>query len=442
MGLCKEQVACHVPGLQCGQHVGYVADLGANERAEVVGLAKLLQRLMQAVGEQVAAHGAHVVGEFFACKAHLLQHSDVWLDALVEKAALACAGFHGQGKGGQLARAFVQFDAVEVVGEDFFGDLGGVVAFFFVDGVEQVKGVGEHVARAAGGVADLDVLGAVDLEEVGFRLFGRDVVLHLLGQLGAGPVEQPQAAQRVVHQVAHDPVWGEELGGGGDVGGGDLLVVLQPLEDGVFLLGDVELVEPADDLHVFARIRCHGLAGVGQDGVAREQVVGHQELGVVVDALEQKRHGLVPGVAGGHHQQAVGLALRVVAGGLARQQLADLAARGGGQHVLVDVAHLGLGQQLRLKLALGGRDHGDAVVAVHVHEAQRAKAVEPGVGHALGDLIRVAVSNGLFQPFDGLRVLAPRGAACGKHQGQLGADLIAQAAAGVLGKFFEFAGVH
>jgi hypothetical protein len=121
-------------------------------------------------------------------------------------------------------------------------------------------------------------------------------------------------------------VRGEQLGGGGDVLGRDLLVLLQPLEDGVLLLGDVELVEPADDFDVVAGIRRHGLAGVGEDGVAREQVVGHQQFGVVVDALEQEGHGLVPGVAGGHHQQAIGLALRVTGWGFAGQQVGDLAA--------------------------------------------------------------------------------------------------------------------
>lgn len=39
---------------------------------------------------------------------------------------------------------------------------------------------------------------------------------------------------------------GEELGGGGDVLGRDLLVLLQAVEHFVLFLGDVELVEPAD----------------------------------------------------------------------------------------------------------------------------------------------------------------------------------------------------
>ncbi|MNV17062.1 hypothetical protein D3C71_1078430 [compost metagenome] len=116
----------------------------------------------------------------------------------------------------------------------------------------------------------------------------------------------------------------EQLGGGRDVFRSDLLVLLQPLEHRVFFFRDVELVEPADHLDILAGIRCHRLAGVGEDGVAREQVVGHQQFGVVVDALEQKWHGLVPEVAGGHQQQAVSLALRVSAGRFTVEQGEDL----------------------------------------------------------------------------------------------------------------------
>jgi len=41
-------------------------------------------------------------------------------------------------------------------------------------------------------------------------------------------------------------VRGEELGGGWDVLGRDLLVLLQAVKHLILLLGDVELVEPAD----------------------------------------------------------------------------------------------------------------------------------------------------------------------------------------------------
>ena len=146
------------------------------------------------------------------------------------------------------------------MGEDFFGNLGLLGAHFFVDGIQQVKGVGEHVARAAGRVADLDVFGFVDLEEVGFGLLRRDVVIHLPRQRRVGAVEHPQTAQRVFDEVAHDPVRGEELGGGRDVLGGDLLVFLQAFKDLVFLFRDVELVEPADDFYVLASVGRHGFA--------------------------------------------------------------------------------------------------------------------------------------------------------------------------------------
>ena len=152
----------------------------------------MIQGFAQVQREQVAAHFGHVVAQFIRGKADFLQHANVGLDAFVKKAAVGLGpGFHGQGKGRQLARPFVDLDTEKVVGENFFGNLGLLCAHFFVDGIQQVKRVGEHVARAAGRVADLDVFGFVDLEEVGLRLLRRDVVVHLPGQRRFGVVEHP-----------------------------------------------------------------------------------------------------------------------------------------------------------------------------------------------------------------------------------------------------------
>src|SRR5690606_27969142 len=106
-------------------------------------------------------------------------------------------------------------------------------------------------------------------------------------------------------------------------------------------------------------------------------------------------------------------------------------------------AHLGFKQDLRLELAFGGRHHANARVAVHIHETQGAEAVEPGVGHALDDrILATALRNDFFQFLHGLRAFAPGRAVGRQHQGQFGTDLLAQDAAGELGEFLEFAGVH
>lgn len=55
MGLCQEEVAGHVLGFERGQHVGHVADLGHDQRAEVVGFAELLQRFAKTISKQVTA---------------------------------------------------------------------------------------------------------------------------------------------------------------------------------------------------------------------------------------------------------------------------------------------------------------------------------------------------------------------------------------------------
>ncbi|MNR26801.1 hypothetical protein D3C85_1440370 [compost metagenome] len=79
---------------------------------------------------------------------------------------------------------------------------------------------------ATGRVADLNVFGANDLEEVCFLSLGLDVVVHLPNQPRAGVVEHPQATQGVFHQVAHDIVRGEKLGGGRNILRGDFPFLL------------------------------------------------------------------------------------------------------------------------------------------------------------------------------------------------------------------------
>ncbi len=138
------------------------------------------------------------------------------------------ACLHSQRKRRQFPGTFVDLDTVEVIREDLLRDLCGINAFLLVDGVEQIEGVGEHVAGAAGRVANLDLFRFADAQEVRLGLCGLDVVVHLQGQLRAGAIEQPQTAEGVFHQVAHDPMRGEKLGGGRDVLGRDFLVLLQP----------------------------------------------------------------------------------------------------------------------------------------------------------------------------------------------------------------------
>ena len=142
---------------------------------------------------------------------------------------------------------------------------------------------------------------------------------------------------------------GEELGGGGDLGGAGLLVLLEPGEDLVLPLGDVELVQPADDLDVLADLVGEHGHRAGQHGVVGEQVRGDEQLGVVALALEHERHRAVPVAAVLREQQCVRLALRVVAAPGAVEQARDgLHGALVGDDRAVDVPALGLGEDFRL----------------------------------------------------------------------------------------------
>jgi hypothetical protein len=60
-------------------------------------------------------------------------------------------------------------------------------------------------------------------------------------------IKHPQTPKRIFHQIADDPVRGEKLGGSRNILGRDLIVFLQTLENLVFLLGNIKLIQPADN---------------------------------------------------------------------------------------------------------------------------------------------------------------------------------------------------
>ncbi len=106
--------------------------------------------------------------------------------------------------------------------------------------VEQCEGF-----RVEGGavLVDASLNKRVELGVDFIRLLGGFyVVIPLARQLAGGVGHQPKAAEAVLYQVLDDPVGGEELGGGGDV-----FAFHHLADDLIFLLADVELVEPADD---------------------------------------------------------------------------------------------------------------------------------------------------------------------------------------------------
>ena len=112
-----------------------------------------------------------------------------------------------------LGGAGADFQPVQIMPQDEARNIARRVAFLLVDEIQKIEGVGEHVPAAHGGIEQSNILWLGDAEEVGFRL-ALDVVGHVLAQPGAWAIEQPEAAEGVLHKVANDPVWSEELDDG------------------------------------------------------------------------------------------------------------------------------------------------------------------------------------------------------------------------------------
>ncbi|MPM59900.1 hypothetical protein SDC9_106746 [bioreactor metagenome] len=262
-------------------------------------------------------------------------------------------------------------------------------------------------------------------------------------------VEHPEPTEGVLDEVADDPVWREELGGCGDLVGASLLVLLEAGEDLVFALGDIELVEPTDHLYVLADLLGQHLDCPARDRVVGEQVGRDEQLCEVAFALEHERHGAVPVAAVVRKQQGVGLALGVVATVSAVEQCCHGLAGLAPDHVGLEVATLGLSQDLGLTgLDAGLRgDDADAGVAARVHEAQGDDPVEPGVSDLVSDgsLALIAPTgrrDGLLEGFHCLGLLDPLGRGRGQHNGDPGGHFADERGACPRGERLQWCGFH
>ncbi|HPQ38628.1 MAG TPA: hypothetical protein PLW97_13380, partial [Synergistaceae bacterium] len=173
---------------------------------------------------------------------------------------------------------------------------------------------------------------------------------------------------------------GEELGGGGDVFGGCFFILPKPCVDLVFSLGDVELVEPPQHFHVAAVLGSKRLSDLCQHGFFAHQIPGHEEKEVVPGIV--KHAGKEPGVveAGPVKEHPVGLLLGVGRGDFACKNVPDPGKLHVGSEFFGDLPSLGLLEQLREGEVFSRGDHPQRGVLLHIHKAEGAEAVEPGVG--------------------------------------------------------------
>ena len=202
----------------------------------------------------------------------------------------------------------------------------------------------------------------------------------MLAQPGAGAIEQPQAPEGVFDEVADDPVRGEELGDGGDVLGGHGALAGHDL---VLFFRDVELVEPAEDLNIGPLpVAAVFVADLGaeavDDGVLSEEVIGQEQLGLVVEFLEEVRQEGVVETAGGEDEMAINFALRIRRRDAAIEEIIEPGGVGVGLQFLGQGSGAGELEQLglRLRCAGGSEDTGtERMPAAGVHEAKRLNQV-------------------------------------------------------------------
>ena len=378
--LAKEKLAAEILRLDgaAGEGDGPFVETRLDEGAEVLRLLELVEQLQHRLIEEVAQpEGVDVVAQLVFREAHVAQLDDAGPDEVfrLEEATGLFPGLEDEGQLGELGGAGADFQPVQIMPQDEAGNIARRVAFLLVDEIQKIECVGEHVPAAHGGIEQSNILGLGNAEKIGLRL-ALDVVGHVLAQPGAWAIEQPEAAEGVLHKVANDPVRSEELGDGGNILGGHGTLASH---DGVFFLRDVELVEPAEDFD-FIPIRLLAAAYELPDhGVGVQEVIRQQEECGIIQLAEDIGQDAVQLLTLGQEECAVELLIAV-----ARELEADhfVAVQRGERDML------GLLQNLRHAAAQRIAENAVAMVeiTVQLHVAKRHETIEPSVGHGLHDL--------------------------------------------------------
>ena len=231
-----------------------------------------------------------------------LERNHIGLHRTTKVAAMVSTRLHGQRKARQLVATTVDVDAIDVVRKNLRRNLTRLITLLLVHLREEVESIDRNVATAHARVEQTDVLHRMNVLGVGVRLTlgRRDIVRHLVHQAALRMECHPDAAQRVLHHVAHHPVGREELRGS------CLLIALQS----TFLrflglsirlaVGDIELIEPAHHLHILTILVRHAATNVRHEALLRQQVVGQKQFRIVADMLKEERHRLAISIARSH----------------------------------------------------------------------------------------------------------------------------------------------
>ena len=322
------------------------------------------------------------------------------LNMAAEPAAVILPRFHHDGEVRQLRGAVVYVQTPQVFGDDAGYRLAGGNAVGLINLYKRVEQDTEDVPAALTGIDAEDILrldGGVAFAnfrqlrlDSGFLLGLFQIILPLTLQFIVRVSFHPQAAEAVLHHIAHNPVRREELRRGRNLFLADLDVLFEVSKHFILRLAVIVLIQPADDLHLVCPVRLRDQRDhLLKHTAAAQQEIGEEQFGIVLQLLEQTGQDAVQRVAL-HDQQVFIQFFRLV-----------------GVLHLVDLAHVKafefqmnrLVQNLRLKSAIVIGEHANmgGQIAIDLHEAQSGKAVKPGIGRLFHDLLIALLADSLNQ---------------------------------------------
>ncbi len=222
------------------------------ERADLPGLAEKFKQIVARIS-RLSCDGQGGRGPAGVHSLAFSQRENPDFNAAVKKIRIIAARFHGNSEICQINHALVNIKTVQIVLHYLTRRCRLAVAGFPVNLQQKIKGVEEDMAAADTGVKDCQLPGADRCRPVVAAsgrtgAFGLDIKFQFFAQGAVRIAFQPAAPQRVVQQIAHDPVRCEDLGGGRNIRFFNLLHI--ETDDLIAAVCREILIKPADYLHL------------------------------------------------------------------------------------------------------------------------------------------------------------------------------------------------
>ena len=231
-------------------------------------------------------------------KLNLLQPANIRLQRLPKKPPpivprprrITLQRLHRQRKCRQLRRPLINLNPKQILSQNQLRNRRRVIPRIQINRKQQIISINQHMPRSTSRITHPQLLRRTDFQKIRLRRLRLNVIIHLFNNPRLRVIQQPQPPQRILHQIPHNPMRRKQLRRRRNIRRRNLLILLQPVKHLILLLRDIKLIQPANHLNTLTRHRGQRLPRISQNRMIRQQIIRHQQPGIIINPRKQIRH--------------------------------------------------------------------------------------------------------------------------------------------------------